>query len=239
MLGTNRRRPARGGRLGSWVVPVMAAAVVLAGGGGAIASAATSRTTPATGSATTTGGRGPDEFGMTMGSHAGHASDFTYTHGFYCDKHVTAESTSGCEAGVAAKTPPAKHFDPLFITVPLGFTATGLDCPDKLTCVDHPMNLDMTRLATALAPVYKTTPEKLMPALRNFTTPGHDHFIGDKNRGKAEWWDVRVVGVTDPGTYRSIRKHRSWTYLQGLIKAKNKHVVGPIPTNMFLFFAAR
>lgn len=224
MFDFHRRRP---GRVRNWAVPAAAAALVLAGGGGAIAQAATS------------GGHGPDGYGMTMGSHAGHTTDFTYTHGFYCDKHVAAASTSGCEAGEAAEVAPAKHVDPLFITVPLGFTAKGLDCPDKLTCVDHPMNLDMTRLATALAPVYKTTPEKLTPALRNFTTPGHDHFITDRNNGKPEWWDVRVVGVTDPATYRAIQKHRSWTYLNGLIKAKDKHVVGPIPTNMFLFFAAR
>ncbi|WIM99664.1 hypothetical protein ACTOB_003324 [Actinoplanes oblitus] len=230
MFDLNRRRSGRAGRLRRWAVPVTAAVIVLAAGGGVIAKAA---------SAAESGGRGPDDFGMTMGSHAGHASSFTYHHGFYCDTHVRAESATGCEAGAAARVAPAKHVDPLFITVPLGFTATGLDCPDRLTCVDHPMNLDMTRLATALAPVYRTTPEKLTPALRNFTTPGHDHFVGTRNGGKPEWWDVRVVGVTDPATYRAIQHHRSWAYLDGLIKAKNEHVVGPIPTNMFLFFAAR
>ncbi|BCJ43465.1 hypothetical protein GCM10010168_42250 [Actinoplanes ianthinogenes] len=230
MFDINRRRAGGTGAFRRWAVPVSVAAIVMAAGGGAIAKAA---------HAAESGGRGPNEYGMTMGSHAGHSSSFTYTHGFYCDTHVAAASTTGCEAGEAAEVAPAKHVDPLFITVPLGFTAKGLDCPDKLTCVDHPMNLDMTRLAAALAPVYKTTPEKLTPALRNFTTPGHDHFIGTKAEGKAEWWDVRVVGVTDPATYRAVQQHRSWTYLHGLIKAKNKHVVGPIPTNMFLFFAAR
>ncbi|AEV84367.1 hypothetical protein ACWT_3344 [Actinoplanes sp. SE50] len=229
MFDINRRRSGRAGRARRWAVPVAAAAVILAAGGGLVAKAA---------SAAEAGGRGPDEFGMTMGSHAGHSSGFTYHHGFYCDTHIAAASTTGCEAGVAAEVAPARHFDPLFITVPLGFTVKGLDCPDKLTCVDHPMSLDMTRLAPALDPVYKATPEKLMPALRDFTTPGHDHFIGTRNGGKAEWWDVRVVGVTDPATYRAIRKHQSWTYLDGQIKAKNKHLVGPIPTNMFLFFAA-
>ncbi len=238
MLDRIRHRVTRSGTLRSWVLPVAAAAAVLATGGAAVAHAATSTAGPATTSAAATG-NGPMEYGMTMGSDAGHSSGFTYTHGFYCDSHVAAESTSGCEAGALAKVTPAKHFDPLYITVPLGFTAKGLDCPDKLTCVDHPMTLDMTRLASALAPVYKTTPAKLTPALRNFTTPGHDHFIGTKNHGKAEWWDVRVVGVTDAATYRSIQRHQSWAYLSGLIKAKNKHVVGPIPTNLFLFFAAR
>ncbi|WP_198170986.1 hypothetical protein [Actinoplanes awajinensis] len=230
MLDLIRRNTAR-------AIPLMAAAIALSAGGGAIAHAASS-SDPKGEATTATGGRGPNEFGMTMGNHAGHGSSFTYNHGFYCDSHVTAASTTGCEVGEKAKVAPAKDFDPLFITVPLGFTAKGLDCPDKLTCVDHPMNLDMTRLAEALAPVYKTTPEKLKPALENFTTPGHDHFITTKNKGKAEWWDVQVVGVTSATTYKAIQKHQSWTYLSGLIKAKNKNVVGPIPTNMFLFFAA-
>ncbi|MEV6345033.1 hypothetical protein [Actinoplanes sp. NPDC051851] len=236
VLTRRRTGPAR--TLRSWAVPTAAAAVVLAGGGGAIANAAVDADAGAGTSVATADGHGPDEYGMTMGNHAGHTSSFTYNHGFYCDTRVSAASTTGCEAGAAAEKAPAKHFDPLFITVPLGFTAKGLDCPDKLTCVDHPMSLDMTRLATALAPLYKTTPEKLKPALENFTTPGHDHFITTKNKGRAEWWDVQVVGVTDPATYRAIQKHQSWKYLNGLIKAKNKNVVGPIPTNMFLFFAA-
>lgn len=213
-------------RLRRWAAPTAAAAILLAGGG-AIAQAATST------------GRGPNEFGMTMGNYHSHGSTFTYTHGFYCDTRVPASSTTGCEAGAPAKVPPAKTFDPLYITVPLGFAAKGLDCPDGLTCVDHPMTLDLTRLATALAPIYKTTPAELLPALKNFTTPGHDHFIADENRGKSEWWDVRVVGVTDPATYRAIQRHQSWAYIRSLIKAKNPHIIGPIPTNLFLFFAAR
>jgi hypothetical protein len=209
-----------------WAAPTAAAAILLAGGG-AIAQASTSA------------GRGPNEYGMTMGSYHSHLSTFTYAHGFFCDTRVSASSTTGCEAGAPAKVAPAKSFDPLYITVPLGFSAKGLDCPDKLTCVDHPMTLDLTRLAPALAPIYKTTPEKLLPALKNFTTPGHDHFITDKNRGKAEWWDVRVVGVTDAATYRAIQRHHSWAYIKSLLAAKNPHVVGPIPTNLFLFFSAR
>ena len=115
MFDLYRRRSGRAGRLRRWAVPVTAAVIVLAAGGGVIAKAA---------SAAGSGGRGPDDFGMTMGSHAGHASSFTYHHGFYCDTHVPAESATGCEAGAAARVAPAKHVDPLFITVPLGFTAT-------------------------------------------------------------------------------------------------------------------
>ncbi|HYY12366.1 MAG TPA: hypothetical protein VE781_15620 [Kineosporiaceae bacterium] len=220
-----RRSGARAAGLRRWAAPVAAGAILLAGGG-AIAQAATNV------------GRGPNEYGMTMGSYHAHNSTFTYTHGFWCDTTVSATSTTGCEVGQKYTKAPAKHFDPLYITVPLGFAAKGLDCPDKLTCVDHPMSVDMTRLAAALAPLYKTTPEKLLPALKNFTTPGHDHFITDRNMGKAEWWDVRVIGVTDPKLYTAIQKHHSFSYINKLLIAKDKRVVGPIPTNLFLFFAA-
>jgi hypothetical protein len=233
--------------LRAWAIPVAATAVIVAGGSGSVAQAATG-SGPAGSEPPAAAmhdmhhmgaGTGPNEFGLTMGSYDGAGSTFTYSHGWYCDRHIRAASKSGCEVGTPARVPPSKHFDPLAITVPLGFAAPSLDCPDRLTCVDHPMDVDMTRLAAALAPIYKTTPAKLSPALRQFITPGHDHFIDDKNMGKAEWWDVHVVGVTDPATYKDIQQHQSWSYLQGLIKAKNKNVVGPIATNLFLFFAAR
>ncbi|HET7901701.1 MAG TPA: hypothetical protein VFL59_10980 [Candidatus Nanopelagicales bacterium] len=187
--------------------------------------------------ATTAASHGPNEFGMTMGDFRGDHVGFTYTHGFWCDKSVTAQSTSGCEVGAKWNVAPSTQHDPLYITVPLGFTVNHqMDCPDHLTCVDHPATLDLTRLAGALAPLFKTTPDALLPALRNFRTPGHDHFIADLNEGKAEWWDVYVVGVTDRATYDDIQVHQSYSYLKSLITAKNPHVVGPIPTNLFLFF---
>jgi hypothetical protein len=221
-----RRSGTRTAGLRRWAAPTAAAAILLTGGG-AIAQASTSV------------GRGPNEYGMTMGSYHKHLSTFTYDHGFFCDTNVKASSMTGCEAGAPATRTPSRHFDPLFITVPLGFSAKGLDCPDRLTCVDHPMTLDLTRLAPALAPLYKTTAAKLAPMLKNVPTPGHDHFITDKNSGKAEWWDVRVIGVTDKATYKAIQQHHTMAYIRALLRAKNKRVVGPITTNIFLFFSAR
>jgi hypothetical protein len=183
-------------------------------------------------------GHGPMEFGKTVGFYQGSTVDLTYTKGFWCDTTVTATSTSGCEVGQKWNEAPATQHDPLYITVPLGFTVpmNQMDCPDKLRCVDHPGTLDLTRLASALAPIFGTTPEKLMPALRNFQTPGHDHFLTDLNNGNPEWWDVYVVGVTSRSVYDNIHAHGSFGYIQQLINAKNPHVVGPIPTNLFLYF---
>src|SRR3954451_1241140 len=123
MLDTLRRN--RAARTARWAAPAAAAAILLVGGG-AIANASSHT------------GRGTNEYGMTMGSFQHHDSAFTYAHGFYCDTSVKATSTTGCEVGERYKVPPAKSFDPLFITVPLGFSGAGLDCPVNLVCVDHP-----------------------------------------------------------------------------------------------------
>jgi hypothetical protein len=122
--------------------------------------------------------------------------------------------------------------------VPLGFTPkTSMDCPNGLVCVDHPATADLSRLEPALKALYpKLTDAQLTAALKNIAVPGHDHFIGDGNAGKAEWWDVRVIAVTNPSTYASIVKHKSLTYINALLKDKNKNVLGPIPSNIWLYF---
>jgi hypothetical protein len=126
----------------------------------------------------------------------------------------------------------------LFIAVPLGFKVANLHCPDKLTCVDHPATVDMTRLAAALAPIFKTSADKLLPTLKDFPTPGHDHFIVSREYNKPLFWSVQVIGVTDPTIFRVIQGFRNFALVQQFLKAKNPHVIGPIPTNIFLFFAA-
>jgi hypothetical protein len=210
--------------------------VVMTMAGVGVAVAATSTPTATMGM-----GHGVNEFGKTDGFFKGHGVDFTYTKGFYCDTSVASSASTKCEAGEAYKTPPASHFDPLYITVPLGFTVPMhmQDCPATLQCVDHPGTIDLTRLESALKPLYpKLTDAQLTAALGDFAVPGHDHFVTSLNGGKAEWWDVRIVGVTSPKTLAAIRSHESNSYVQKLIDKKDKSVVGPIPTNLFLFFSA-
>jgi hypothetical protein len=185
-------------------------------------------------------GRGVNGFGMTLGNVRATGTHFTYTHGFFCDPTVRAASTTRCEVGAAAnhRPPGVRTTNTLFITVPLGFNVPMLMCPNQLTCIDHPGTVDMTRLAAALAPIFKTTPAKLLPMLRNFPTPGHDHFVAGRGGGRAQWWNVKVIGVTSPTTFLQIRRSHSLAFAQKLLAAKNPTVVGPIPTNIFLFFAA-
>jgi hypothetical protein len=213
------------------------AAVAVAGGVGVAVASTSGTPSNAVGA-----GRGINEFGMTKAFHSGKALSFTYTKGFFCDTTVSSAASSKCEAGASYKKPPAKQFDPLYITVPLGFSQpmNMLDCPSTLICVDHPGTIDLSRLEPALKPLYpKLTDKQLTAALKNYAVPGHDHFITDTNGGKPEWWDVQIVGVTSPKTYAAIRSHKSFAYIQQLIKQKNKNVVGPIPSNLFLFFSVQ
>ncbi len=153
----------------------------------------------------------------------GFNAPITYSHGFYCDTTVPAKSSTGCEVGTSFSKPPSPNYDPLYITVPLGFTLPAMDmqCPTGLVCIDHPPTVDLSAIGG--------------PA--NTMTPGHDHFTTTRNNGVAEWWDVFVIGVTDRTTYFNIQNHASFAYIQHLIQMGDKHVTKPIPTNIFLYFS--
>jgi hypothetical protein len=218
------------------LVATIAAVLIACGAGVALASSY--QHTPS--SNARAAGRGINEFGMTHAFFKGHTVRFTYTKGYWCDRHVRSTATSKCEAGAKWKHAPSRHHDPLYITVPLGFTAApmAMDCPNGLVCVDHPGTIDLRRLEPALKPLYPhLTPRQLRHALANFPTPGHQHFITDKNAGKPEWWDVRIVGVTSRAEYQAINHHKSAHYL--LRQVKQKKTTGVIPTNLFLYFGVK
>lgn len=209
-------------------------AVVLAVGVG-VAAAASTAPTP---SNAMQKGMGINEFGMTKSYFNGRTVSFTYSKGYYCDKHVASAATSGCEAGAAFKVAPATNFDPLYITVPLGFTVPtmSMECPAGLVCVDHPGTMDLSRLEPDLKALYpQLTAAQLTAALKNSATPGHEHFITTQNGGQAEWWNVDVVGVTSLAEWNAINAHRSFTFLNQQVTKKLTTPI--IPTNLFLYFA--
>ncbi len=212
------------------------ALVVALVGGVAVAALADTGLPPSNATAV---GTGIDEFGMTAAYYDHQVLDFTYTKGFFCDTSVASTASTGCEVGQTYNTPPAPNFDPLYITVPLGFSVPMdmQQCPSTLVCVDHPGTVDLTRLESALKPLYPSLTEaQLTQALQNLAVPGHDHFITDTNNFQPEWWDVEVVGVTSPSTYAAIQHHRSFDYIQQLLDHHDPSVIGPIPSNLFLFF---
>lgn len=215
---------------------VLAATVAVVVAGGAGIAAAASTTAPSSNAMQS--GMGINEYGMTKAFFNGGTVSFTYSKGYYCDKTVTSAASSGCEAGANFKVPPAKSFDPLYITVPLGFTvpAMSMECPSTLVCVDHPGTIDLSRLEPDLKPLYPSlSASQLTAALKNSATPGHEHFITTQNGGKAEWWDVKVIGVTSLKEWNAINAHKSFAFLD---KQVTKKLTTPIiPTNLFLYFS--
>jgi hypothetical protein len=182
---------------------------------------------------------GIDQFGKTDGGMAGRPDQLTYSKGFFCDPSVSSGASSGCEAGEPFKKAPPGHRNTLYITVPLGFTVPNQQCPDKLACVDHPGTIDLTRLAPKLAPLYKgVSMDKLKRMLLNAPVPGHDHFITADDGGRTEPFDVQVIGVLDRGVYDQFAMSHDYAAIQRMLDAKDKRVLGPIPTNIFLFFGA-
>ncbi len=185
-------------------------------------------------------GFGVNQYGKTDTSFGGTTVVSTYTHGFYCDRTVTSAASTGCEVGATFVRPPQTKYDPLYITVPLGFTVpmNMLQCPAGLVCVNHPGTLDMTRIEASLKPFYpQLTAAQLTDALKNFVTPGHDHFIATTNQGKPEWWDLKVIGVKNKATYDDIFAHHSTAYIAQLQRAHNPNVTPTISTNVFEYFS--
>ena len=217
----------------------VAGALTLAAGIGAAGATGTSHSMSASASpASMHMGRGPSSYGMTKAFYRHKAVNFTYSKGFFCDTSVRSKAPSGCEAGANFKKAPAKRYEPLYITVPLGFKTRpmSMDCPNGIVCVDHPHRIDLSRLEPALKPLYPGVSKKqLIKALGNSPTPGHDHFIDTRAGGKAIWWDVKVVGVTKRAEYNKIARHKSAAFLKHEVKADKTTKV--IPTNLFLFFS--
>jgi hypothetical protein len=215
---------------------ILAASVAMfVAGGVGVAAAASTTPTP---SNATQKGMGIGEYGMTQSFFNGGTVSFTYSKGFYCDRTVTSGASSGCEAGAEYKVAPAKNFDPLYIAVPLGFTVPtmSMECPTALVCVDHPGTIDLSRLEPDLKALYpQYTAAQLTAALKNSATPGHEHFITTTNGGKAEWWDVKVIGVTSMKEWNAIVARRSFAFLNQQVSKKLTTPI--IPTNLFLYFS--
>ena len=111
-----------------------------------------------------------------------------------------------------------------------------MECPAGLVCVDHPGTIDLSRLESALKGLYpQYTAAQLTAALKNTATPGHEHFITTQNGGKAEWWNVDVIGITSLSEWNAINAHGSFAFLNQQVT--KKLTTGIIPTNLFLYFS--
>jgi hypothetical protein len=166
--------------------------------------------------------------GTTPAWFNGQVVQLDYTRDFECKMPPAAGSASQCEIGADAITAPASggSIPPLWVIVPLGFTpdVSTLQCPETGQCVDHPHDLDVSRVFGA--------------GTETFPLPPHSHIIDD-DAGHADVpWIVRIVGVKDLETWNNIVANRSLTAVRSLQSADPPatHITGDIPTNLFLFF---
>ncbi len=174
--------------------------------------------------------------GTTNSYFNGENVKLLYSQNFFCDTTVTRASTAsahnGCEAGAGYnKLPPgtaAGAVDPLYIPIPLFAHPGYVQCQMTPMCIDHPANIDLSRLSSALG-----APKS---ALYNAMLPGHDHIVTTRNADQPEWWPVVAVGVTSPAAWTAITTAKDYATMKALEGKAGSGVTGEIPTNVFLWF---
>jgi hypothetical protein len=144
-----------------------------------------------------------------------------YAQNYFCDTTVAAGASSGCEVGTAANVGPVANANrsTLYVLVPLfgADSTTQLQCPVAGNCVNHPMNLDLSRVFGATA--------------ASVALPAHSHILDGPAGG---WWDIKVVGVLTQASWNTIQAGKDQATMFNVIAAKG--AVGPIPSNLYLFF---
>ena len=154
-----------------------------------------------------------------------------YAQDFFCDSSVAAGAPSGCEVGQDANRGPVPHADRsvLYVLVPLfahpdpapmcaqADPATGTGCPN------HPLTIDLSRIAGALG---------VAPgAVADVPLPAHSHILDGPAGG---WWEVPVIGVTSQACWSTLAAGKD---VAAITAAQQMGcATGAIPTNLYLFF---
>lgn len=154
-----------------------------------------------------------------------------YPQNFFCDKSVASSAPSGCEVGQDSNVGPVANAgrSVLYVLTPL--FANPIPAPmcgvggGPASCPNHPLNVDLSRISGALG----ATPN----AVANVALPAHSHIL-DGNAGG--WWDVKIVAVTNQAAWAKLAADKSQATMDALIATPNSGVLGPIPTNLYLFF---
>lgn len=162
--------------------------------------------------------------GTTAGWFDGQTVDFFYNKDFFCAQPPSSGAPSGCELG-EEPTRAARPGDVpvVYVMTPLGFTppTATLHCPVAGDCINHPATIDASRVFGAGA--------------ESIPLPPHSHVV-DVARGG--WWEIEVVGVTDPAVWSQVVAGKSLATVRTL-QAAGQGITGDIPTNLFLFFGVR
>jgi hypothetical protein len=159
--------------------------------------------------------------GTTEGWFNGKTVTFLYTRPYSCAQPPTSGADSGCEVGADAQSAPIGNLDipELWVVVPLGFTPPEgtLQCPVAGDCIDHPHDLDLSRVFGAGA--------------EDVPLPAHSHVIDDLQGG---WWKTFVVGVTTQAAWDRIVAGKDLATVRAL--QQEGLATGDIPSNLFIFF---
>ena len=170
--------------------------------------------------------QGDVDHGTTAGWLGGKTVDFLYSKNFYCAAPPSSGAPSFCEGGADANFAPViGQIDPLYVVTPIGFTpSTGtLQCPTSGLCIDHPHNIDLSRIFGSAA--------------SNALLPPHSHVVTTGNNGVAEWWRIIIVGVTSQTAWDTIVDGKSIEAVRDC-QAQGT-CTKDIASNTFLFFAVR
>ena len=170
--------------------------------------------------------RGDVDRGTTAGWLNGRTVTFFYSKNFYCASPPSSAAQGFCEAGAQARFAPVTgQVDPLYVVVPLGFTPASdtLQCPNAGRCIDHPHNIDLSRVLGSSA--------------ADAALPPHSHIVTTANNQKAEWWRIFVIGVSSQSAWNGIVDGKSFNAAEACIDAGS--CTKPIASNLFLYFAVK
>jgi hypothetical protein len=167
----------------------------------------------------------PVSSAVTPAWSGGATVNIQYPQNFFCDTSVASHASSGCEVGTAANVGPVgnPNRSVLYVLVPLFANPDpapmcGAGNSDK-ACPNHPLNVDLSQVfGTAAADV---------------PLPAHSHIL-DGNAGG--WWQVKIVAVTTQAAWTELSRNKSQIGMDAQIARNDGSVLGPIPTNMYLFF---
>ena len=150
-----------------------------------------------------------------------------YPQNFFCDKSVPSAAPSGCEVGTDSNVGPVANAgrSVLYVLTPLFPNPSPAPMCGVASCPNHPLNVDLSRIAGALS----ASPD----AVANVALPAHSHIL-DGNAGG--WWDVKIVAVTNQAAWAELARDKSQATMDRLIGTTDSGVLGPIPTNLYLFF---
>lgn len=150
-----------------------------------------------------------------------------YPQNYFCDKSVASSAPSGCEVGTDANVGPVANANRsvLYVLVPLFANPVPAPMCAVASCPNHPLDIDLSRIAGALGASPTTVSSVPLPA--------HSHILDGAAGG---WWEIKVVAVTTQDAWTRLASAKNQATMLALAGTSGSGVLGPIPTNLYLFF---